>query len=345
MNLPKGETRQELLNRAFLYIFLISVFVLIFLRVKSLVFDLFVAIVLAALAEPVVYRISQKMSRKFAALVTVLSILLVIGGILFSILPLMIQEIYLLSSQLPAYFDDFIQYFDSYIGFQISSQSLDLESQFNSLIRGYGSTVGSSVVFAGQGLIRALGHIFVIFFFTFYLISEGDHWRIKLKDSLPEYFSNSIDQVWSIGVSKAGGFIVAKVILGILASVVFSVSFIVIGLPSPVALGIAAGVLSQLIPVIGTFIGGLVPVIASISLGTVSLLSTISVLFLYQIVENYFISPRITKSTMEMHPAIAVFSTLFGAYTFGGVGAILALPVAATIQGVFSILIKNQRSV
>ena len=49
-----------------------------------------------------------------------------------------------------------------------------------------------------------------------------------------------------------------------------SVSFLIIGLPSPLALGVAAGILSQLIPVVGTFLGGLVPFIASISLGTTS---------------------------------------------------------------------------
>ena len=41
--------------------------------------------------------------------------------------------------------------------------------------------------------------------------------------------------------------------------------------------------------------------------------------------------------------AIAVFSTLFGAYTLGGVGAILALPVAATIQGVIGTIVKNRK--
>ena len=39
--------------------------------------------------------------------------------------------------------------------------------------------------------------------------------EIKLKESLPENLSSSIEQVWTIGVSKAGGFIIAKVILGI----------------------------------------------------------------------------------------------------------------------------------
>lgn len=342
MNLPKGETRQELLNRAFLYVLLISISVLILLRVKSLIFDLFVAVVLSALAEPVVYRLSKKINRKASALVAVSVILLLIGATLFSIIPIMVQEIYFLSSQLPTYFDNFINYLNVE-GFAISSQSLDLEAQFNSLIKDYGSTVGSSVVFAGQGLLRTLGHIFIIFFFTYYLISEGDGWRVKLKESLPNSVSTSIDQVWTIGVSKAGGFIVAKVILGVLASIVLSVSFLIIGLPSPIALGVAAGILSQLIPVVGTFLGGLVPFIASISLGTTAMVATVLVLFIYQIVENYLVSPRVTKSTMEIHPAIAVFATLFGAYTLGGVGAILALPVAATVQGVIGTVLKNRK--
>jgi len=342
VNLPKGESRQELLNRAFLYVLAIAFSVLIFLRVKSLIFDLFVAIVLSVLAEPVVYRLSKKINRQGAALVAVLLILLVIGATLFSIIPIMVQEIYFLSSQMPTYFDNFINYLNVE-GFAVSSQSLDLENQFNTLIKDYGSTVGSSVVFAGQGLLRTLGHIFIIFFFTYYLISEGDGWRIKLKESLPSNISTSIDQVWRIGVSKAGGFIVAKVILGVLASIVLSVSFLFIGLPSPIALGVAAGILSQLIPVVGTFLGGLVPFIASISLGTNAMIATVVVLLAYQIIENYFISPRVTKSTMEIHPAIAVFSTLFGAYTLGGVGAILALPVAATVQGVIGTILKNRK--
>ena len=342
MNLPKGETRQELLNRAFIYIVLISISVLIFIRVKSLIFDLFVAVVLSALAEPVVYRLSKKVGRRLAALISVAVILLVIGAAFFSIIPIMVKEIYFLSSQIPAYFDNFIGWLNVE-GFSVSIQATDLETQLDTLIKDYGSSVGSSVLFAGQGLLRTLGHIFIIFFFTYYLISEGDGWRVKLKESLPNNISTSIDQVWTIGVSKAGGFIVAKFILGVLASIVLSVAFLLIGLPSPIALGVSAGILSQLIPVVGTFLGCLVPFIASISLGTTTIISTILVLSIYQVIENYFISPRVTKSTMEIHPAIAVFSTLFGAYTLGGVGAILALPVAATVQGVLGTIISNRK--
>lgn len=342
MNMKKGESRQELLNRAFFYVLFIGIAIIIFLRVKPLIFDLFVAIVLAALAEPVVYRLSKKFGRKISALIAVFVILFVIFGIIFSLVPIMVQEIYFLSTQLPTYLDNILEYINSE-GFSISNQSLDLETQFGTFIKSYGETVGETVVFAGQGVLSALGHFFIIFFFSFYLISEGEHWRESLKNSISSHYSNLIDQVWTIGVSKAGGFIVARVILGILASVVFTVSFFIIGLPSPVALGIAAGVLSQLIPVIGTFLGGIVPVLASVSLGANYVLYTLLVLSIYQLLENYFISPKITQSTMEIHPAVAVFSTIFGAYTVGAVGAILALPVAATIQGVVGTVIENNK--
>ena len=341
MNTPKGDTRQELLNRAFAYVIIISFAVIIFLQVRSLLFDLFVAIVLAALAEPIVYRLSKKFGRKLSAFITVVTILLVIAGTLLSIIPVMVEELYYLSTQLPTYLDNILEYFNSE-GFTISNQSLDLESEFNSFIKNYGGAVGNTVVFAGQGFLNALAHFFIIFFFAYYLISEGEQWRLKLKKSLDKKYANAIDQVWTIGVSKAGGFIVARVILAVVASIVFSISFAIIGLPSSVALGISAGILSQVIPVVGTFLGGIVPVLASISLGTSYILYTLIVLIFYQFIENYLISPRVTRSTMEIHPAVAVFSTLFGAYTIGAVGAILALPVAATIQGVIGTIIGNR---
>ncbi len=341
MNIPKGDSRQELLNRAFAYVIIISFAVIIFLQVRSLLFDLFVAIVLAALAEPIVYRLSKKFGRKLSAFITVVTILLVIAGTLLSIIPVMVEELYYLSTQLPTYLDNILEYFNSE-GFTISNQSLDLESEFNSFIKNYGGAVGNTVVFAGQGFLNALAHFFIIFFFAYYLISEGEEWRLKLKKSLDKKYANAIDQVWTIGVSKAGGFIVARVILAVVASIVFSISFAIIGLPSSVALGISAGILSQVIPVVGTFLGGIVPVLASISLGTSYILYTLIVLVFYQFIENYLISPRVTRSTMEIHPAVAVFSTLFGAYTIGAVGAILALPVAATIQGVIGTIIGNR---
>ena len=172
MNNFKGETRQALLNRAFLYIILIGISSVILLRVRSLIFDLFVAVVLSVLAEPIVYRLSKRFNRRLSAIITVAAIILIIGGIIFSIIPIMVQELYLLSSQMPEYLDNIVKYINSE-GFAISSQSLNLEQEFNNLFREYGSAVGNTVVFAGRSILNAFFHFFVIFFFSFYLIAEG----------------------------------------------------------------------------------------------------------------------------------------------------------------------------
>jgi predicted PurR-regulated permease PerM len=56
----------------------------------------------------------------------------------------------------------------------------------------------------------------------------------------------------------------------------------------------------------------------------------------YQQIENYLLSPRITARTMSLHPAIAFFAALTGGVVSGVVGAFMALPAAAIIQATVS---------
>ena len=56
----------------------------------------------------------------------------------------------------------------------------------------------------------------------------------------------------------------------------------------------------------------------------------------YQQVENYVFSPRITKRTMEIHPAVSVAAIIIGANLMGGVGVILALPMTGIVQAIIS---------
>jgi predicted PurR-regulated permease PerM len=59
-------------------------------------------------------------------------------------------------------------------------------------------------------------------------------------------------------------------------------------------------------------------------------------LVLYQQFENYILGPRVTKHSMDVHPALAIGTVFAGGLLLGGVGAILALPATAVIQAVVS---------
>jgi predicted PurR-regulated permease PerM len=57
---------------------------------------------------------------------------------------------------------------------------------------------------------------------------------------------------------------------------------------------------------------------------------------LYQQFENYVLGPKVTKHSMDVHPALAIGTVFAGGLLLGGVGAILALPATAVIQAVIS---------
>ena len=109
-----------------------------------------------------------------------------------------------------------------------------------------------------------------------------------------------------------------------------------IGVPSPLALALWLGVVSQFVPVIGTYIGGALPALIALLDEPTNALWVLGFLVIYQQLENYVLAPRITAATMAIHPAVAFGAAIAGAGAIGPVGALLALPAAAIIQAFVS---------
>ena len=85
-----------------------------------------------------------------------------------------------------------------------------------------------------------------------------------------------------------------------------------IGTKAPVALALWVGVVSQFLPVVGTYLAAALPlVVALIDSPTKALVLLVFVL-IYQQVENYVLLPRITARTMDLHPAIAFGAAIAG---------------------------------
>ena len=89
------------------------------------------------------------------------------------------------------------------------------------------------------------------------------------------------------------------------------------------------GLISQFIPVIGTYVAGVLPLLLTFIDSPFDALLVLLVIVLYQQFENFVVAPRITARTMEIHPAVSFGSAIAGAALLGPVGAVLALPVAA----------------
>ena len=144
---------------------------------------------------------------------------------------------------------------------------------------------------------------------------------------------------WDQAVEQTGGYFYSRFILMIINGFGFFFTMIVVGIPTLIAIPLAifAGFVSEFIPAIGTYIGAAVPVLIAFAFeGLVAGLIIIGYALVYQQIENYWLSPRLSSKTMELNGALAFGSALAGGAIAGPMGAFMALPIAALITAFIS---------
>ena len=137
---------------------------------------------------------------------------------------------------------------------------------------------------------------------------------------------------WELAINKTGGYLYSRALLALISAFFHWVCFEAIGIQAPIALALWVGLVSQFLPVVGTYLAGILPVLITFLDSPLKAAIVIGFIVVYQQVENYVFAPRITARTMELHPAIAFGAALGGAALLGPIGAILALPAAAMMQ-------------
>ena len=148
----------------------------------------------------------------------------------------------------------------------------------------------------------------------------------------------------SCGTSRSrrpAGTSTAAAILSLASFIFHWVAFLLVGVPSPLALALWVAVVSQFVPVIGTYIAGVFPILIALFNEPVTALWVLGLIVVYQQIENYLFAPRITAQTLEIHPAVAFGSVIAGSAVLGPVGALLALPAAATTQAFISSYVQR----
>jgi predicted PurR-regulated permease PerM len=97
------------------------------------------------------------------------------------------------------------------------------------------------------------------------------------------------------------------------------------------------GFVSEFIPAVGTYIGAAVPILVTLAVESLGAALILLVwVLIYQQVENYFLSPRLSAKTMTLNGGVAFGAALAGGAIAGPMGAFMALPIAALITSIIS---------
>jgi predicted PurR-regulated permease PerM len=351
--MAESESVPKWLPRAALTVALVLLGVLAALwvvgRLRGLIFMVFIALFTTVALEPaVLWLTGRRWNRRRATQVVFLTTTLLVVGFVAALVPLFVSQATALLEDLPGLIES-LQDLAGRIRF-LDIELLDAEAitEFQDvevLLGRFGSSLAGGVFALSNTLISAIFQGVTILLFAYYMIAEGPRMRRTVLGVFPQERQREILRIWEIAVQKTGGYIYSRLILSVVAAGFTALVLVLLDLPYVAALGLWVGVISQFVPVVGTYIAAVLPVLVALADTPIKALWVLVALVAYQQIENYLVAPRITAKAMAIHPAISVGAVIAGAALLGGVGAVLALPVAATVQALISASLERHEVV
>jgi predicted PurR-regulated permease PerM len=313
-------------------------------ELESFWYTLFFAFFIGLALEPIVNQLAIRGVRRGVGTILVMLGLLILTVLFFVVFgSLLADQLAQLITSLPDTLARVVDWVNSRFGTQ-----LDPTKILDQLGVGAGD-IAKVATNLGFGLLSVLGtaigwvfNLFTIALFAFYFAADGPAFRRAIASWMPPATQRTFLTVVDISTQKAGGYVVSRGLLAVISTVFHGIVFAILDLPYWLPLAMWVGLVSQFIPTIGTYLAGALPIIIALVEGDpIKALVVLIAVTVYQQLENYLIAPRVTRSTLEIHPAVAFGSVIVGSALFGVFGALLAIPVVATIQSVISVYGKR----
>jgi predicted PurR-regulated permease PerM len=238
-----------------------------------------------------------------------------------------------LLSESDAYITDTVNFLNDNFGTNIDPQDvIDEFNDPNGRVQEFIQSQSDEAVRLSLAVVGVIFQMLSVLLFTYYLVADGPRMRRGLCSRLNPARQAQVLKAWELAITKTGGYLYSRALLALLSAFFHWIVFQSAAIQAPIPLAIWVGLVSQFLPVIGTYIAGVLPVLITFLDSPVKAAIVLGFIIVYQQVENYFFAPRITARTMELHPAVAFGAALAGFSLLGGAGAILALPAAAMLQ-------------
>lgn len=198
------------------------------------------------------------------------------------------------------------------------------------------STVGSWAGTVSGGVLGLVGSLSAVLFdlvtivvFGFYFAADAPNFIRTLAGGMPQRAQRVFITVSEITMAKTGGYVVSKIVLAALSALFHGIFFFAIGVSYWLPFALFVGITAQFVPLVGTYLGVALPVLATVFTSPWRAVAIVAFAAVYQQIETYFFTPRVSKKTMDVNPAIALAAVFVGAAVWGPLGALIGIPLAA----------------
>jgi len=309
------------------------------LLLRNVIFMVFVALFVAVALEPPVQYLAKRGWRRGAGTgVVFLAAFLLVVVFIWALAPLFVRQVEELINSLPGLVESTLLFLQDTFGFDLSEvDPAQIGRDVLEGVQNIGGAVAGGVLGLASTVFGFLIFATTVALFSFYMLADLPKLQRTVLSFMPEEQQKKALRVWVVAVEKMGGYIYSRLILAAVSAIITYIFLTVLDVPFAISLGIWVGILSQFVPVVGTYLASILPAVVALTFRDVTTALWVVVFFVaYQQVENYLIAPRITKRTMEIHPAISVGAIIVGGTLLGGLGVIFALPMAGIIQALIS---------
>ncbi len=332
----------ELKIRAFRIGFVGAIGVLLAVLLGGIIGQLGTVILYVALAlflalglDPVVSWLQRREIPRWLAILLVFVI--VIGlfvGLIATIVPIVVEQTTIIVEDWDRIVQnilnsDLVGWLDAITGGDVIGGAVSSAGDFLSDPANLGSLTGG-ILAVGVGIAGGFTGATIVLILTLYFLASLDSMRRYAARFVPASSRGRYREVSEEITSSVGRYVIGQVSLGAINGVLSLIYLSIIGAPAPILLAFIA-FLTSLIPLVGTLTGAVIISLVCLAASPVTALAAIIYYLIYMQLEAYVLSPRIMNRAVAVPGALVVIAAVAGGTLGGVLGALVAIPVAASL--------------
>lgn len=189
-------------------------------------------------------------------------------------------------------------------------------------------SIASSIVSGGLNIIFGL-------FIAFYMLFDFNNVRKHLFNLLPKSIHADVITLTDRLNKTLKSYVQGTLLIMLLLFIFQSITLAIAGLSSPMLFGMFCAV-TNVIPYIGPYIGGIPAIIVGFTISPVTGIFALLAVVIAQFLESYFLNPIVMSKTMKLHPVTIMIGLLIFGHFFGILGMVLATPIISCIKIIFN---------
>ncbi len=295
----------------------------------------FIALLLASGLEPLIGRLRDALPIPRGA-----AILLVYGTFTLALvafglvaIPGMVNEVGQLMAALPTALEHARTFARESLPGALSTSAEALINAAERALNPSGSAQAGTVVAAGLAIGDVVVSTVTVLTLMYFWLIERSHLQRFVLSFVPASRRADTRDAWNQAEIRLGGWVRGQLILMVTMGIAAGVAYLVIGVPSAVALGVFAG-LAEAVPLVGPAIGAVPAILVAATLKPETLLPVVIAYAVIQVVEANVLVPRVMRNAVGVSPFLIILFLLIGGSLGGIVGALIAVPMAAVLVAV-----------